>query len=147
MDRTTSTPRTPVAIRLIAALGIAWNIFGAVQWAGQSFATPAMLVAKGMTPAQAMLYAGLPGWMTTVFAIGVFAGLVACLLLLAGRRTATTLFAMSLVGYVALYIGDMMLGVFAAFGMAHVVVLSMVVAIAVGLLILALHADRRGWLR
>ena len=147
MEMAMTARRLPVGLRVLAALGVAWNVFGIVQWSGQVFATPTMLMAKGMTQAQATLYAALPAWMTTVFAIGVFGGTVGALLLLAGRRAATTALAVSLVGYVALYIGDITEGVFAAFGVPQVIILSTVVAIAVGLFTLALHADRRGWLR
>lgn len=147
MTMPTTAASMPTLIRAAAALGAAWNIFGVIQFWGQVSATPAMLMAKGMTAAQANLYASLPGWMTIVFAIGVFAGLVGTVLLLIGQRVATTLLGMSLVGYIALYIGDITQGVFAAFGTGQVVVLSIVVAIAVALLLLALHADRRGWLR
>lgn len=147
MTITTTAASMPTLIRGVAALGVAWNVFGVIQFWGQVSATPAMLMAKGMTAAQATLYASLPGWMTIVFAIGVFGGLVGAALLLIGQRAATTLLAMSLVGYIALYIGDITQGVFAAFGIGQVVVLSIVVAIAVALLALSLHADRQGWLR
>ena len=144
---TTNTASMPTLIRAVAALGLAWNAFGVIQFWGQASATPAMLMAKGMTAAQATLYASLPGWMTIMFAIGVFGGLVGTVLLLISQRAATTLLGMSLVGYVALYIGDITQGVFAAFGTGQIVVLTMVVTIAVALLMLSLHADRRGWLR
>lgn len=147
MEMVVSSRRLPVGVRVLAALGAAWNVFGIIQWLGQVQATPTVLMSKGMTEAQATLYAALPGWMTTVFAIGVFGGLIGALLLLIGRRAATTVLGVSLVGYVALYIGDITEGVFAAFGTPQVVVLTIVVAIAVGLLILAVQADRRGWLR
>lgn len=141
---TTTSASMPTLIRAVAALGVAWNVFGVVQFWDQVSATPAMLMAKGMTAAQANLYASLPGWMTIVFAIGVFGGLVGATLLLIGQRAASTLLGMSLIGYIALYIGDITQGVFAAFGTSQVVVLTIVVAIAAALLMLSLHADRRG---
>lgn len=147
MATMTAETRLPNVVRILALLGAAWNVFGIVQWSGQVFATPTMLMAKGMTPAQATLYAALPVWMTIVFAIGVFGGLIGSLLLLIGRRAAITVLGISLIGYVILYIGDITQGVFAAFGTPQVVVLSLVVAIAVGLLALAVRADRRGSLR
>ncbi len=147
MTITTTSASMPTLVRAAAALGAAWNIFGVIQFWGQVSATPAMLMAKGMTAAQANLYASLPGWMTIVFAIGVFGGLAGALLLLIGQRVAATLLGMSLVGYIVLYIGDITQGVFAAFGTGQVVVLTIVVTIAAALLILSLHADRRGWLR
>lgn len=147
METTISTRAMPRSVRVLAALGIAWNGFGIVQWSGQTFASPAVLVAKGMTPAQAALYAALPGWMTIVFAIGVFGGLAGSILLAIGRRAALTALGMSLLGYIALFVGDIVERVFAAFGLPHMLVLMIVVAIATGLLLLALHADRRAWLR
>lgn len=147
MNMTHAASRMPAAFRIIAALGAAWNLFGVVQWSGQAFATPTMLMAKGMTPAQAALYAALPGWMVTVFAIGVFGGLAGSLLLLAGRRAATTLLVMSLIGYIALYVGDIVEGVFAAFGTPQIIILSIVVAIAAALMAIAVAAGRRGWLK
>ncbi|OYY62977.1 hypothetical protein [Sphingomonas sp. 28-62-11] len=147
MQITDSAGRMSVLIRAVAAMGAAWNVFGVIQFWGQVSAAPAMLMAKGMTADQANFYASPPGWMTIVFGIGVFGGLAGSFLLLAGRRLATTLFGMSLVGYIALYIGDITEGVFAAFGTPQIVILTIVVAIAVGLLMLSLHANRRGWLR
>lgn len=147
MTMTTSPASMPTLIRALAAGGAAWNAFGVIQFWGQVSATPAMLMAKGMTAAQANLYASLPDWMTTVFAIGVFGGLAGAVLLLFGQRAATMLLGMSLIGYIAVYIGDITQGVFAAFGTGQIVVLTIVVTIATALLALSLHADRREWLR
>lgn len=140
-------PRTPRLIASFAALGAAWNLFGIYQWWGQFEASPAMLMGKGMTPEQATLYASLPWWMTLVFAIGVFGGLAGSLLLMAGRRAAVPVFAASLAGYLALYAGDIALGVFAVFGTPQVAILSTVVVIAIGLLAVAVGAKRHGSLR
>lgn len=147
MQLTNQSGPMPFLIRAVAGLGAAWNVFGVVQFWGQVSATPAMLIAKGMTAAQATLYASLPGWMTIVFAIGVFGGLAGAVLLLIGQRAATMLLGMSLIGYIALYVGDITQGVFAAFGTGQIVVLTIVVTIATALLALSLHADRREWLR
>lgn len=147
MTMTTSPASMPTLIRAVTALGAAWNVFGVIQFWGQVSATPAVLMAKGMTATQANLYVSLPGWMTIVFAIGVFGGLAGAVLLLIGQRAATMLLGMSLIGYIALYVGDITQGVFAAFGTGQIVVLTIVVTIATALLALSLHADRREWLR
>lgn len=147
MEQAISLPTMPNAVRIASGLGVAWNIFGVVQFSGQALSTPTMLMSKGMTPEQAALYAALPAWMTIVFAVGVFGGLAGSILLLIGRRAATITLAASLVGYAALYVGDITEGVFAAFGTSQVVILSTVVAIAVGLLALSIYAQRKNWLR
>jgi hypothetical protein len=96
-------------------------------------------MASGLTQPQATLYAALPWWMNTVFAIGVFGGTVGSVLLLLRKSIAIPVFVVSLVAYVILYIGDITQGVFAAFGTPQVVILSTVVAIAAALLWLAMH--------
>lgn len=147
MDVILPLSRPPTIVRMLAGLGIAWNLFGIVQFSGQALSTPAMLMDKGMTPAQAALYAALPAWRTLAFASGVFGGLAGSLLLLAGHRSAPAVLALSLAGYGLLYIGDITQGVFAAFGTGQIVVLSAVVAIAIGLLALSILARRDRWLR
>ncbi|MFN5998165.1 MAG: hypothetical protein ACK47C_03330 [Paracoccaceae bacterium] len=127
-----------------AGLGLAWNIFGAVQFVGSLSATPESLQAQGMTADQAAVMLGYPVWMTVVFAIGVFGGVLGCGLLLMRRSVAVPVFAVSLAGYIALYIGDIVHGVFAALGAPQVAVLSAVVLIAAALLWLSRRVRAQG---
>jgi len=132
---------------LAAGLGLAWNIFGVVQYLSTAGASVDALVRGGMTPAQATLYHGLPVWMGWSFAVGVFGGALGSALLLLRRKAAVPVFAVSLVAYVVLYIGDITLGVFEAFGAPQVVILSGVVLIAGALLWLALRLRASAGLR
>ncbi|BDG75042.1 hypothetical protein [Roseomonas fluvialis] len=127
-----------------ALLALAWNGFGAAQFARTALADEAAMVAAGMTPAQAALMAGLPVWMTLAFAVGVAGGLAGTALLLLRRRQAIPVLGTSLVGYVALFAGDALHGVFAAFGAPQVAVLALVVAIAAALVVMARRAARAG---
>lgn len=136
----------PIWVWVVAGLGLAWNIFGAVQFVGTLSATPDSLQAQGLTPEQATVMLGYPTWMTIAFAVGVFGGTIGCLLMLARKAVAVSVFALSLVGYIALYIGDIVHGVFAAMGAPQVVVLTVVVAIAVGLWAVARSLRARGML-
>ena len=140
----TSARRAPQSwpLRIIILAGLAWSLFGVWQFARQTFADTAGLMAGGMTAEQAELYAGLPGWMAAAFAIGTIGGSLGCVLLLAGRRAAVPVLAASLVAYAALFVGDAVYGVFAAFGPPQVVVLSFAVAIAAGLVWLAWREAR-----
>lgn len=142
-----SLGRTPIWFRIVVGLGILWNVFGVYQFVTQTFADETMLLNGGMTAQQAALYAALPVWMPIAFGIGTIGGLIGTLLLLVGRKAATPVLGVSLAGYIVLYIGDYTEGVFAAFGTPQVVILSTVVAIAVGLLALSRSAERRGWLK
>lgn len=135
--------RTPAWFWVTAGLGLAWNVFGVYQFQATALAGEDDLLALGMTRAQAAVYAAIPLWMNAAFALGVFGGLVGCALLLLRSRFAAPVLAASLAGYVVLWIGDVTEGVFAAMGVGQVVVLSVVVLIAAGLLWLARDAARR----
>lgn len=134
----------PLWFWIAAGLGLAWNLFGAVQFLGSLSATPESLTASGLTAEQAAVMLGYPSWMTIAFAAGVFGGTLGCVLLLLKKRLALPVFAVSLIGYVILYIGDITEGVFAALGASQVVILSAVVLIAAALLWMARHFDRSG---
>jgi hypothetical protein len=131
----------------VALLGLAWNIFGIVQFLGQFGATEAALMGTGMTPEQAAVYAAQPMWMTMAFAVGVFGGVLGSVLLLMRKRLAIGVFVASLVGYIILYIGDIITGIFKVFGMPQVMILSTVVVIAAALLGMSSNAVKRGWMQ
>ncbi|MCM0000008.1 MAG: hypothetical protein NBV68_11545 [Erythrobacter sp.] len=147
-----TTPASPLAApypraaRIAALAGLLWSLFGAWQFVRQTFTDEAGLIAGGMTPEQAQLYAALPVWMAAVFAIGTLGGVLGAVLLLAQRRASIAVLAVSLAAYLALWAGDALLGVFAVFGTPQVVVLSIVVLVAAGLLWLAQRLAAKGML-
>lgn len=151
LDLSPATPSAPRGslwrLRALALFGVAWNIFGVVQFLATATASQEGLVTMGMDAAQAELYLGLPVWMDLAFGLGVFGGLVGSGLLLAGRRLALLVLGASLAAYGVLYAGDIALGVFAAFGLQQVLILSFVVAVAAALLLAARRAVHRGLVR
>ncbi len=144
MNAIAKAPPVPISFWAIGLLGLAWNIFGVVQFSAQVGQTEAGLMMSGMTAAQAAVYTALPVWMDVVFGVGTIGGTIGCLLLLARSRYAVPVFAASLAGYIALFIGDITEGVFAAFGPSQIAILSTVVAIAAGLLWFARSSRRQG---
>lgn len=142
MTRIIERRRLPTWRTVATGLGLVWSLYGIFQYWMGTTSSEAGLMASGMTPSQAALYAGLPPWMNIVFAVGVFGGALGCALLLARHALARPMLAASLAGYVILFIGDIVEGVFTAFGPPQVVVLSVAVAIAAGLVWLA--STRRG---
>ena len=134
------------AIWIVGGLALAWNAYGVFQFLGSVSATPESLVAAGLTAEQAAVMTGYPMWMTVAFAIGVFGGLAGSLLLLARNANAVGVFHLSLAGYVALYAGDIVHGVFAAMGLPQIIVLSVVVALAAALSLAARRFARSGQL-
>lgn len=134
----------PIWLRLSAIAGLLWSLFGAYLFAAQTFADRAGLMAQGMTADQAALYDGLPWWMGLAFGIGTLGGVIGCGLLLLARRAALAMLWVSLGAYAALYAGDIVHGVFEAFGPPQVIVLTVVVAIAAALVWVAQRAARSG---
>jgi hypothetical protein len=139
----TRSLRAPLRLSIAALGGVAWNLFGAVQFAGSATATAESVMASGLTPEQAAVMTGYPAWMTLAFAIGVAGGLLGSVLLLLRRPIAQPVLAASLVAYVALWIGDAVHGVFAAMGAPQVAILTTVVAIAAALFALSRHPAAR----
>jgi hypothetical protein len=135
--------RTPIWFWIVAGLGLAWNIFGVVQFVGSLGQTVDGLMMGGMTPEQARIYHAMPGWATVAFGTGTIGGVLGCLALLARRAIAVPVFAVSLIAYIALYTADYVYGVFAVLP-GQMAVLTMVVGIAAALLAVAAFARRRG---
>lgn len=134
--------KLPIWFWIAAGLGLIWNFFGVFQFIQSVTSTKENLVAMGMTDSQAELMKNYPLWMTIGFAVGTIGGLIGNVLLLLQKKS-STIFALSLFGYIVLYIGDITEGVFAALGMSQVIILTMVVVIAVALLVLARWTERR----
>jgi hypothetical protein len=126
--------KIPAWFWVAAGLGLLWNVFGVVQFVQSIMSTKESLMTMGMTEAQAEIMKNYPLWMTVSFAVGTVGGTIANVFLLLRKKIATQIFAMSLVGYIVLYIGDITEGVFEALGMTQVIILTCVVVIAAGLL-------------
>ena len=141
---TTSTPvaKHPLWFKGLARAGLAWNLFGVVQFAMSLQATPESLMQSGLSAEQAQVMTSYPAWMTLAFAIGTFGGLIGTALLIARHRAASGVLAASLAGYVVLYVGDITEGVFAVMGAPQVIILTLVVMIAAGLLWMARWSAR-----
>ena len=97
----------------------------------------------GMTAEQAQLYLSLPIWITLVFAVGVFAGAAGSIALLLRKAVALPIFAISLIGYLLLFAGDVYYGVFNSIP-EQLAILGLVVAIAAVLLGVTRFAQVRG---
>lgn len=144
MDGQARAMSMPLWFWAIAISGLAWNVFGAVQFAGQVTQTESAMMGAGMTAEQVAVYSALPLWMDVAFGIGTIGGVIGCIFLLMRNKRAVHVFAASLVGYIILFVGDITNGVFVAFGSSQVIILSTVVAIAAGLLWFARRLRAQG---
>lgn len=71
-----------------------WNIMGLLSFLGHTFPPQSML--DGMKPEEIELMNSFPSWMTAVFAIAVFGGLLGCIGLLMRKKWTKPVFLISL---------------------------------------------------
>jgi hypothetical protein len=126
--------RAPAWLRIVAALGLIWNLFGVyayLQTVGVLKAGPGMTMAE------------MPAWVTGAFAVAVFGGALGSLGLLLLLRWSRLLLLLSLVALLAQDVW--------AFALRSGPAESPILPIAVNLISLllvwlAFSADRKGWL-
>jgi len=139
----TSTPKwfLPVAI-----LALAWNLIGCAFYL-KDVSISAADVAQ-MSAAQQAQHAARPAWSVGATAIAVWAGALGCVGLIMRKRWAAPILAASLAGVVVQDISlFMMSGAEAQAPPAAMVLQGLVLAIAIGLVLLARKASARGWIR
>lgn len=137
MSTMIGTP-APAWLRIVAALGLLWNLFGIYNY------LMTVGVVGGGDPSAAD---ALPAWVTGAFAIAVFGGALGCLGLLLLKRWSKLLLLLSLVAVLA---RDLWMFVLSGLGgsmpSAEMAVTACVVVVAILLVWLAYSADKKGWL-
>lgn len=134
----------PASFRIVAVLGLLWNLYGVYEYLAAVGIFGAADPAAGADTAADLT----PIWVTAAFSIAVFAGALGALLLLLLKRWATPLLVLSLV---AVLVWDVW--VFFLAGAADVseeagyVVPILVTVVAVLLVWVANTGAKRGWLR
>lgn len=130
--------RAPSWLRLVAGLGLVWNLFGVYQY---------LMTVGVVAGADAASVDAMPAWVTGAFAIAVFGGALGCLGLLLLKRWSKLLLLLSLLAVLAMNVWT-----FALSGMAgtmagpELAVTCAVILIAILLAWLSHDADRKGWL-
>ena len=91
--------KAPWHLWLVGAVAVLFNSIGVFDFV-MSLAQGAKYQASaGMTPDQIAHYQQMPGWMTVVWAIGVFGAFLASILLLLRKRQAGLVFMLSLAAF------------------------------------------------
>ena len=84
---------------IIGIVALIWNAIGVMAYLGEAYMSDDT---KALLPAEQIDFMNnQPAWVTAVYAIAVFGGLLACILLLARKKIATSLFLLSLLGVLA----------------------------------------------
>lgn len=132
MNTQTQRAQTPLWFWIVAVLIIAWNIFGVMQYLGAMAATPEGLIESGYyTPEQAEAMGNIPAWSVSLFALAVFTGLGASILLVLRKAIALPVFLISLIFVILSIIGDAVLGLFSIMGGSYIGIMTMVFVVSV----------------
>lgn len=142
-----SLDRPPRHLWIVGGLALVWNAFGAFDYLMTQTRNDAYMSA--FTDAQLEFFYGMPAWVDAAWAIGVWAGVLGCVLLLLRSRFAVWAFAVSLAGLVVTSVQNyfMAAGLEVMGGPVTYVLVAAVFVIAVALLVYARHLHRRRVLR
>ena len=130
--------KVPLWFRLLAVLGLAWTGYGVYMY----LLSVGMI--RGAVPAPAQ---GLPAWVTGVFAVAVFAGLLGSLLMVAGKRLACIFLVLSFLAVVAQTVWVVFLSnARAVEGMKALVMPGAITLVALLLMLVAAKGAAKYWL-
>jgi hypothetical protein len=130
--------RVPGWLRIVAGLGLLWNLFGVYNY---------LMTVGVVGGANAAAAGAMPAWVTGAFAVAVFGGALGCLGLLMLKSWSKLLLLVSLLGVLAMDLWMFMLsGLGSTMAGAEMGVTVAVVVVAVFLVWLAYSADKKGWL-
>ena len=96
---TTALLKTPWHIWLIGVIALLFNSIGVFDFVMGMARGAEYQASAGMTPDQIAHYQAMPGWMTLVWAVGVFGAFLASILLLLRRKLALPVFVLSLTAF------------------------------------------------
>ena len=137
--------KPPLWFTLLAGLALLWNLAGLLAVVSDLRLSAADIAALPVE--QQAMYAARPLWSVVASVIAVVGGTLGCLALLLRKRWSLALLYLSLVGVVFQDIGIFLISGALRFGNPVALVLqSVVLAIAIGLIALARRATARSWL-
>jgi hypothetical protein len=96
---TNAAVRAPWHLWVVGVIAVLFNAIGVFDFVMSMAQGAKYQASAGMTPAQIAYYQQMPGWMTGVWAVGVFGAFLASIFLLMRRKTAFGLFVVSLAAF------------------------------------------------
>ena len=138
--------KPPTAFWIIAGVALVWNLIGFLLYYMQVTATDEVLRAAD-GEAEYEYLSTIPTWVTSAYAIAVTTGVLGCVLLLLRKAWAVPAFIVSLVAIAAqdtysFFLSDAV----EVFGAGVIVIPTVVLVIAIGLVFYSRSAKDRGWI-
>ena len=92
----TATPATPWHLWFVGIVGLLWSLMGVVSFVLTQMRVEAVM--SQFPPQQREYFESFPLWAVALWAIGVFSGLIGCVLLLLKKRLAVGVLSASIIG-------------------------------------------------
>ena len=138
--------RVPKSFWVISALALVWNLVGVAAYVMQVTMTEEALMQY--PEAERAIYANMPVWATSAFAIAVTAGALGSALLLLRNAWAVPAFLLSLAGVlVQMYHAFVVANVMEVVGPSSAIGPAFVIGIGVALIWYSRSVKEKGWLR
>ncbi len=137
--------KPPAWFWIIAVLALLWNLMGVSAYLMDAFMSVEDL---GKLPQdQRLLYESRPIWVTSAYAIAVWAGSLGCIALLFRKKWAKTLLFISLIGVLAQNVYQFFLSnTFEIFGPNAIYLPIMVIVVSIALFLFANSSASKGWI-
>ncbi len=142
---TTDSNKPGAAFWVIGVIALIWNGLGVMAYLAQAYITEDALAL--LPEAERALYDDIPAWATAAFAIAVFGGALASLVLLMRKKLATTLFMLSFVGIIVQMVYNLMMSkALEVYGPGGAVMPILVILIGAFLIWYSKKCTAKGWL-
>ena len=135
----------PKWFKVVAILALLWNLLGCAAYLADAMMTPEAVAQ--LSPEHQELYKTRPSWAVSATAVAVWLGALGSLALILRKRWATVLLVLSLLGVLVqdywLFLGSNAARVT---GSSAMIMQAFVLLVSIALVMLSLHAAKRGWL-
>ncbi|APU11662.1 MULTISPECIES: hypothetical protein [Cellulophaga] len=145
MTNASTTSKIPTWFYIIAVVALIWNCMGVVAYLAEAFMSDEIF--SSFTKEVQELYNKRPSWVTGAYAIAVFGGVLASMLLLLRKKLAKTVFLISLAGVIAQNVYTFVISdALNVLGTSSIYFPIVIVVIAVLLFLFSNYATKKGWL-
>ncbi len=129
---------------IIGVLALLWNSMGVMAYLEQAYMTAEDLASR--PEAEQVFFNEMPAWVTAVFAIAVFSGVLGCILLLLRKKWATILFLISLIAVIAQFIRNVFMQTDMEVSGVNMIWSVLVIVIAIFLVWYSNKSTSKGWI-
>lgn len=141
----TEKTKPPVWFWIVSIVALIWNLMGAMAYVMQAMMTEEAL--NALPEAERALYENVPAWVTAAFAIAVWGGTLASVLLLMRKGLAYIVFIVSFIGIAVQMVYNLGMSKAAeVYGPGGMVMPIMVIVFGLLLIWFAKSGKTKGWL-